>query len=121
MQNLVEPREDRLDGRLLDVIADSQCVSILQAIDKESKPVSQIRSECEINLGVVYRKLKMLQKNGLLESYYQIRPDGKKFFLYRSLVKDISASFSNGTLQVTVALREQSPGEAGIQGQQDQT
>ncbi|GEM_PF-2330616 len=117
MQNLAGPRETGTGADLLEVIADGQCISILQAIDKEPKPVAQIRSECEINLGVVYRKLKLLQKNGLLESYYKIRPDGKKFFLYKSLVKGISVSFGDGRLQVSVAFREQNPAPEGPAGQ----
>lgn len=112
MQNLLESHATSTDEGLLDVIADKQCISILQIIDKDPKPVAQIRAECGLNLGVVYRKLKLLQKNGLLESFYKIRPDGKKFFLYKSLVKDISASFSDGSLKVSIALEEQNPAVA---------
>jgi len=87
------------------IVADEYCIAILQAIDKVPKSASQLSSECGIFMGIVYRRLKLLQKNGLLDVSYEIRPDGKKFFLYESLVKDITVSFNGNKLEVAVYLK----------------
>ena len=105
MQELVDSRVSSESNGLLHAVADRHCISILQAVDKEPKTVSQISSERSINPGILYRRMKILQKNGLLDSFYKIRPDGKKFFLYKSLVKDIAISFSDNKLEVNITLK----------------
>ncbi|MDE1766947.1 MAG: helix-turn-helix transcriptional regulator [Thaumarchaeota archaeon] len=90
---------------LLDVMADKYCISILQAIKDEPKSASQLSSECGIFIGIVYRKLKLLQKGCLLDIHYEIRPDGKRFFLYKSQVKSIMASFVDNALDVVIEKR----------------
>ena len=60
---------------LLHLVSDEESISILRAIDREHKSASQLSSECGIFVGRVYRRLKVLQKSGLLEVCYKIRPD----------------------------------------------
>ena len=95
------------DKLVLDVMADRYCIQILQAINTEPKSVSQLSSECGIFLGVAYRKLKILKKSGLLDTHCEIRPDGKKFFLYKSRVKGIVASFVGNKLEVATVLEKE--------------
>lgn len=94
------------DKLMLEVLSDRYCIRILQAISDTPKPVSQLSSECSIFIGMVYRKLKILKKNDLLDTYCEIRPDGKKFFFYKSRVKGIVASFIDNKLEVTTILEK---------------
>lgn len=105
MQDLLVIPVTNDDKDLLRILADQYCVAILQATDKVFKSASQLSSECGIFTSIVYRRLKSLQKSGLLDTYYEIRPDGKKFFLYKSLVKHITVSFSDNKLEVNLALK----------------
>ncbi len=105
MQNLLVTPERNRKEDLPRIVADKYCVAILQAIDKEPKSVVQLSSECDIFVGMIYRRLKLLQKIDLLDMYSEIRPDGKKFFLYKSLVKDITVSFNVNDLKVTAILK----------------
>ncbi len=105
MHNLLVNQERSGNEDLACIVADRYCIAILQAIDKEPKSVAQLSSECNIFLGIIYRRLKLLQKNDLLDIYSEIRSDGKKFFLYKSLVKDITVSFSGNKLKINFALK----------------
>ncbi|HJU13372.1 MAG TPA: hypothetical protein VJ792_02840 [Candidatus Nitrosotalea sp.] len=106
---MAEPDLKDSSMQLLGVFADRHCISILQAIDKKPKSVSQIGCDCCINLGVVYRKLNLLKKAGLVDSYYKIRTDGKKFFLFSSLLDHARFSFDGDNVFVEVDLREKQP------------
>lgn len=105
MQEVTGPDLKDFHMHLLEILADRNCVSILQAIDKEPKPVSQISCECSIGPGAVYRKLTLLKAAGMVDSNYKIRPDGKKFFLYKSLLGHASFSFTGDKMLVDVDLR----------------
>lgn len=105
MQEVTVPDLKDSHLRLLEILSDRKCVSILGAINKEPKPVSQISCECSICPGVVYRKLTLLKAAGMVDSNYKIRPDGKKFFLYRSLLDHINFSFNGDKVLVDVDLR----------------
>ncbi len=105
LQNLIENQEKNRNEDLSRIVADKYCVTILKAIDKEPKSVVQLSSECDIFVGLIYRRLKLLQKNGLLDMYGEIRPDGKKFFLYKSLVNNITVSFNGNDLKITFTLK----------------
>lgn len=91
---------------LLEAISDEHCRSILRAVDQSPKSVAQLSSECGIFSGIVYRRIKLLQRCGLLDTFYEIRPDGKKFYLYKSLVRKINVSFAGSRLQVSVSLKD---------------
>ena len=105
--SLGESKITNNDKLVLDVMADRYCIQILQAINTEPKSVSQLSSECGIFLGVAYRKLNVLKKSGLLDTHCEIRPDGKKFFLYKSRVKGIVASFVDNKLEVATVLEKE--------------
>ncbi len=104
--SLGKPRAVNVDRLLLDVLSDSYCIQILQAINESPKSASQLSSECGIFIGMVYRKLKVLKKGDLLDTYCEIRPDGKKFFFYKSRVKRIVASFIDNKLEVNLILKK---------------
>ncbi|MDE1862358.1 MAG: winged helix-turn-helix transcriptional regulator [Thaumarchaeota archaeon] len=106
MQTDREIPEIENNESVLRIVSDSQSVSILRAVDREPKSASQLSLECGIFVGKVYRRLKLLQKSGLLDVYYRIRPDGKKFFLYKSRVKEIVVSFDGQDLGLGVTLKE---------------
>lgn len=101
MQSLIGKTNAIHDKVLLQVVADEHCISILQCLDGEPKPVTQIRTELGISIGKAYRKLKLLQKSGLLDTTFQIRPDGKKFFLYRSAVRNFAILFAGNKLEIS--------------------
>lgn len=108
------------DRDLLRAVSDAQCISILQSLDRQPRPVSEISSMCGISAGTVYRKLKILQKCGLLETSYVITKDGKKFLLYRSRVRNFTILFAGNKLEVKVVLdKSQSSPEGSPNSEQD--
>ncbi len=96
-QTLTEKKNDMIPA----VIADSYCREILQATKQIPKSAMEINLETHIPISTVYRRIQTLCDTGLVETTGTISGEGKKFFLYRSKVKEISIKY-NGSLEITL-------------------
>jgi predicted transcriptional regulator len=83
------------------VIADPYCRKILEITQLIPKSAMEINSETHIPISTVYRRIQTLCDTGLVETSGSISEDGKKFFLYRNKVKEITIKYS-GSLEITL-------------------
>ena len=86
---------------ILWVLADPYCRTILNAVEDKPKSCIKIIAETEIPISTVYRRIQTLQDHNLVRIEGKISQDGKKYFLYKSKVQKIQASF-DGKLNVKV-------------------
>lgn len=87
---------------LLSVLSDRYSRAILEAIIDKPKSTMEITAETGIPISTVYRRIQMLHDGKLLNPSGSISEDGKKFFLYKSKVKEINTSFNNGLVEVEI-------------------
>ncbi len=92
---------DKKNDMIAAVIADTYCRDILRATEQVPKSAMEINIETHIPISTVYRRIQTLCDTGLVETTGTISGDGKKFFLYRSKVKEISIKYS-GSLEITI-------------------
>jgi predicted transcriptional regulator len=69
---------------------DPYCVQILNITRENFKSATEISANSSLSLTTVYRRIHLLQECGLLEVIGKIRSDGRKFFLYKSKVRELS-------------------------------
>ncbi len=69
---------------------DPYCAQILNITREDFKSAIEISANSSLSLTTVYRRLHILQECGLLEVIGKIRPDGRKFFLYKSKIRELS-------------------------------
>ena len=98
---LVEQQNTSLDetnadaSSILWTLSDSYCRLILKNIKNIPKSCMEISAECKIPISTVYRRIQQLQDQNLVHVSGTISDDGKKFFLYKSKIKSLSASFND--------------------------
>ena len=88
----------------------SHCESILSNLisqknyKSETKSAMEISAETKTPISTVYRRIPTLHDNKLLHVSGNITEDGKKLFLYKSKIKGIQSTFSNGQVEVKLIL-----------------
>ena len=92
---------DRKNDKLPAVIGDPYCRKILEITQLIPKSAVEIYSETRIPISTVYRRIQVLCDIGLVKTSGSISEDGKKYFLYKSIFKEINLKF-NGSLEITV-------------------
>jgi predicted transcriptional regulator len=102
MQVLSSPLkiEEPLKSDLLGIVSDKYCRCILHAIMDKPKSAMEIAHECKIPISTVYRRIQVLHDAKMLYTSGSISGEGKKFFLYKSKIKEISTHFNNGEVKV---------------------
>jgi len=98
-QEMIVSKDDK--NIITKVLADSYCLSILENTRDTPKSCIEISRECKIPISTVYRRVQILHDGNFLQISGSISADGKKFFLYKSKVQQISATF-DGTLKVEI-------------------
>ena len=106
LQNPQKVQEDSKKDILLEILSDKYCRSILNAIMYKPKSAMEITQECQIPVSTVYRRIQMLHDAKMLNTSGQISGDGKKFFLYKSKIKEIQTHYNNGEIQVELVLNQ---------------
>ncbi|MDE1862782.1 MAG: ArsR family transcriptional regulator [Thaumarchaeota archaeon] len=87
---------------LLEIQADRYCRAILESAGEHPKSAKQLSQECKIPISTAYRRVQQMHDHKLLSITGTISEDGKKFFLYKSKITGIMASFSHGQVHVEV-------------------
>ena len=104
MQALIAGRkidDDRKDA-ILEVVSDRYCRAILDCVMDKPKSAIEITAETKIPISTVYRRIQMLHDSKLLAVTGEISEDGKKYFMYKSKVKAISAQFQGNYVDVEI-------------------
>lgn len=114
MQSLIQGRkieEDDKKEALFKIISDKYCRSILSSTMDSPKSAMIISADEGIPISTVYRRLQILFENKLLRITGSISTDGKKYFLYKSKVKAISAAFNGNNIEIEVVPNPKLVGE----------
>ena len=93
--------EDKKKDMIPAVIADPYSRKILQNVELIPKSAVEINYETGIPISTIYRRIQILCDARLLKTSGSISEEGKKFFLYKSTIKEIYVKF-NGSLEITV-------------------
>ncbi|WP_297592623.1 helix-turn-helix domain-containing protein [Nitrosopumilus sp.] len=100
-----QQKECQLDvehmSSVLWILADSYCRKILETIKEKPMSCVEISIETKIPISTVYRRMQELQDQKLVHTSGSITEDGKKYFLYKSRVQAIHATF-DGKLELKV-------------------
>lgn len=101
---VVRPRweidDDVKNDALLSVLSDKYCRTILESIMNMSKSVIEITAETKIPMSTVYRRIQSLHDNKLVATSGMITDDGKRLFMYKSKIKGMKSTFSDGKIEV---------------------
>jgi len=90
------------NDNILGIISDKFSRSILKATLERPKSALEISRDTNVPICTVYRRLQNLYDNKLVRISGEISDEGKKFFLYKSKVRAIHATFDYDTLEIEV-------------------
>lgn len=100
MQILVQESEKK--DAIMEAISDKYSRTILESTANMPKTALEISKEHNIPISTVYRRLQTLHDRKLLAISGSISADGKRYFMYKSKVKEISMLFDGKQLNVAV-------------------
>ena len=84
----------KLKQAILAALADEEIIKILDSVMYNSKSVNDVIKECDIPYTTAYRKIKWLLEEGLIViDKVQITQEGKKFSLFRSVLKALNIKY----------------------------
>jgi len=106
LQSVNKIEEETTKDALLSVVSDKYCRIILGAIMDKPKSVMEITAETKIPISTVYRRIQTLHDNKLIRTSGTITDDGKKLFLYKSKIKGMQSTFSNGQIEIKLVLNQ---------------
>ena len=95
--NECQPKE-----HLLSIVSDKYCRSILKAITDKPKSAVEIAYETKVPITTVYRRMQTLHDNKLVQASGMITGGGKRSFLYKSKIKGIIGTYSEGQVDVEI-------------------
>lgn len=104
MSQMLSVQEDTRKDTILEALSDRYSRIILEATMDKPKTALEISAERQIPISTVYRRLQALHDAKMLGISGSISDDGKKFFMYKSKVRQISTVFNNGVVEVSVTL-----------------
>lgn len=103
MQVLDEARK----AQVLQALADDYSRKILASTIVVAKSVIDISREHNIPISTAYRRVHELLESGLLTiQRIIITDDGKKYEIYRSMVRNVTIQFERGAVQVFIEPNE---------------
>lgn len=89
-------QQDNADSeQILWILADPYCREILKNIREKPESCMEICAETKIPISTVYRRMQSLQDQNLVQISGTISENGKKYFLYKSKVEAIHASYAD--------------------------
>jgi DNA-binding Lrp family transcriptional regulator len=92
---------------ILEAMADDSSLAILSGTTFKARSAAELIREFSLPSSTVYRRIEELEKAGLLTiEHIILTPDGKKFSIYRSTVRDMRAEYKSGKVEVTVSPNE---------------
>lgn len=106
LQQAFKVEEENRKNSILEIISDKYCRGILNAVMDKPKSVMEITAETRIPVSTVYRRVQDLHDSKLLSTSGMISSDGKKFFLYKSRIKEIQTRYNNGSVDVEIVFNQ---------------
>ena len=105
MQTVLQKRKIEDDERkdaILEILADKYSREILEMTMEKPKSAMDIAADSKIPISTVYRRLQTLYDCKLVKISGMISDDGKKFFLYKSKIRSLCASFTGNYIEVEI-------------------
>ena len=106
LQTPFKVEDEAKKNDLLEIVSDKYCRSILNAIMDKPKSAVELTRECKIPISTVYRRIQRLHDAKMLNTSGQISEEGKKFFLYKSKIKEIQTHYNNGDIQIDLVFNQ---------------
>ena len=103
-QQVIKIEEIERKDRLLEIVSDKYCRTILESIMNMPKSVIEIMAETKIPMSTTYRRIQSLHDNKLVATSGMITSEGKRLFLYKSKIKGIQSRFSGGKTEVELII-----------------
>jgi predicted transcriptional regulator len=97
-------QEQEKKDTILEALSDKYSRMILEATMDTPKTALEISTEYNVPISTVYRRVQHLHDNKLLSISGSISDEGKKFFMYKSKIRQISTSFNGNAVDVSVVL-----------------
>jgi len=98
------------DGRVVKALMNRDVLKILLSIYWKSKSAVEISEECSIPRSSCYRKLKELEKLGLVEPAEKLlNSRGRYYWKYRSSIHSMHITLEKGRLRVRITYPYMSP------------
>lgn len=113
------PESDDLDGqRVLAVLSDADCRTILAVADDDPLDAREIAARCDLSSSTTYRKLDRLVEAGLLAEQTAVGGEGPIRSVYRAAVAGVQVTRGGtGTLALAVHYRDdRSPVTVSLDG-----
>ena len=104
MSQMLSVQEDTRKDTILEALSDRYSRIILETTRDMPKSAHEIGLECKVPISTIYRRLQELHDAKLVEVSGSISEDGKKFFMYKSKVREIATMFNGSAIQVSVTL-----------------
>jgi predicted transcriptional regulator len=96
--------DEKFNSKILYIIADKYCRQILTASMNSPKCSSELAHETGIPISTVYRRLQNLLDARLVDISGSISEDGKKFFLYKTRVKEIHTKMNRSSIETLLVM-----------------
>ena len=104
--NQLKIEEPERKETFLEILSDKYCRAILEAIMDTPKSAIEISREKVIPLSTVYRRIQQLHDSKMIRTSGVITDEGKRLFLYKSKIKEVNTSFSDGKIDVDVVFNK---------------
>ena len=101
MQMLTIQEQEKKDT-ILEAVSDKYSRLILETTMIMPKTALEISAEHDIPISTVYRRLQALHDAKLLAISGSISEEGKRYFMYKSKIRQISTSFNGSTVDVSI-------------------
>lgn len=99
MQMLTIQEQEKKDT-ILEAISDKYSRIILETTMNKPKTALEISVEHKIPISTVYRRLQTLHDAKLLAISGSISDEGKRYFMYKCKIRQISTSFNGNAVDV---------------------
>lgn len=89
---------------VLKLLLDDRIRILNELMQDEPKSAIELHKTSGIDLNVIYRIIHKLDDNNFLNTSFNITPDGKKSYLYKSKLKSINAKYHKGVFDINFSL-----------------
>jgi predicted transcriptional regulator len=95
-------QEQEKKDTILEAVSDKYSRIILETTMDKPKTALEISAEQSVPISTVYRRLQSLHDAKLLAISGSISDEGKRYFMYKSKIRQISTSFNGNAIDVSI-------------------
>ena len=89
---------------ILKLLLDERIRILNELMQDEPKSAIELHNISGIDLNVVYRIIHKLDNSNFLKTSFNITPDGKKSYIYKSKLKSVNAKYDKGIFDINLSL-----------------